>query len=192
MRHFCLVVFILLLGSCQSGMTSNSYESPDYVRKAHAITAQVARKIKEETGLRLIGTGGGMMGHIRMMAMSFAHYGGVTMEEGRELVVYCVQEYLTAINACEEIRDYLIHYPFTSRDIEIAIFIRGPKNEDVPIGELNAVGIIKGILDYNIKQTGLPSMKKIHKETYQEAVKIIQEKDPTMQLIKKHQRSRLK
>jgi len=173
-------------------MTSNSYESPDYVRKAHAITAQVARKIKEEAGLRLIGTGGGMMGHIRMMAMSFAHYGGVTMEEGRELVVYCVQEYLAAINACEEIRDHLIHYPFTPRDIEIRLFIRGPKNEEVPIGEFNVVEIINGRLDYHIEQPGLPSMKRVHRENYQEAVKIIEEQDPTMQLIKKHQRSRLK
>jgi hypothetical protein len=181
-------VYILILGSCQSGLTTSSHQSPDYVKKAHAITAQVARKIQQETGLRLIGTGGGMMDHIRMMAMSFAQYGVVTMEEGRELVIYCVQEYLAAINGCEEIRDNLAHYPFTPRDIEIAIFIRGPKNEDVPIGEFNAVGIINGILDYNIEQSGFPSMKKIHKETYDEAVKIIQEKDPDMRLIKKKQK----
>jgi hypothetical protein len=97
------------LGSCQSGLTTSSYQSADYVKKADVITAQVAKKIQQETGLRPIGTGGGMMDHIRMMALSFAHYGLVNMEEGRELVIYCIQEYLTAINACEEIRDNLIH-----------------------------------------------------------------------------------
>jgi len=186
MRHLCLALSILLLGSCQSSTTSSHYESPDYVRKAHAITSQVARKIKQETGLCLIGTGGGMMDHIRMMAMSFAHYGGVvTMEEGRELAIYCIQEYLSAINNCEEIRDHLIHYPFTPRDVEIRIFIRGPKNEDVPMSELNVIGAIKGRLDYNIEQPRPIIMTEVHRETYEEAVKIIEEKDPTMQLIKK-------
>jgi hypothetical protein len=54
----------------------------------------------------------------------------------------------------------------------------------VPIDELNVVCIINGIIKYKIERPVLPSMKKIHEETYEEALKIIQEKDPTMQLIK--------
>jgi hypothetical protein len=96
-----------------------------------------------------------------------------------------MQEYLSAINGCEEIREELVHYPFTPQDVEITLFIRGPKNEDIPIGELDVIYIVKGIIKYKIEQPGIPSMKEIHRETYGEALKIVEETDPTMQLIKK-------
>lgn len=157
-------------------------------QKVISITAQVGRKIKQETGLHLIGRGGGVIGErrlVRKLNMSFSHHGVINMEEGREFVVYCVQEYLSAINGCEEVKDELVHYPFKPRDIEITLFIRGLKNEDVPIGELDVICIINGIIKYKIEQQGFSNMKITHTETYEEALKIVEEKDPTMQLIKK-------
>jgi hypothetical protein len=178
---------MVLLAACQTS-TFNYQQFSAREQKIDEFTAEASRKIRQETGLRLIGTGGGVIGEkrlVRKLNMSFSHYGVVTMEEGREFVIYCVQEYLSAINGCEEIREELVHYPFAPRDVEINLFIRGPKNENVPIGELNIISALNGILEYDIEQPGIPSMKEIHRETYGEALKIVEEKDPSMQLIKK-------
>jgi len=186
-RWVLFVVAMVLLAVCQTS-TSGRFQVSAREQKIDAVTAQAGRKIQQETRLRLIGTGGGVIGEKKLfhgLAMSFSHYGTITMEEGREFLIYCVQEYLSAINGCEEIREELVHYPFAPRDVQIRIFIRGPKNEDVPIGELNIISAINGVLKYDIEQPGIPSMKEIHRETYREALKIVEEKDPTMQLIKK-------
>jgi hypothetical protein len=183
--HF--VVAMVLLAACQTNKP-NYQQFSAREQKILSITAQVSRKIQEETGLRLIGRGGGVIGEkrlVRKLNMSFSHYGVINMEKGRELVIYCMQEYLSAINGCEEIREELVHYPFTPQDVEITLFIRGPKNEDIPIGELDVIYIVKGIIKYKIEQPGIPSMKEIHRETYGEALKIVEETDPSMQLIKK-------
>jgi len=187
MRWVHFVLAMVLLAACQTS-TSGRFQVSAREQKIDAVTAQAGRKIQQETELRLIGTGGGVIGEKKLfhgLAMSFSHYGGITMEKGREFVIYCVQEYLSAINGCEEIREELVHYPFTPRDVEITLFIRGPKNEDVPIGELNVIYIFNGIIKYKLKQPDISSMKEIHRETYGEALKIVEEKDPTMQLIKK-------
>ena len=187
MRWVHFVLAMVFLAACQTN-TFNYQQFSAREQKINEFTAEAGRKIRQETGFRLIGTGGGVIGEkrlVRKLNMSFSHYGTITMEEGREFVIYCVQEYLSAINGCEEIREELVHYPFTPRDIQITLFIRGPKNEDVPIGELDVIYIVNGIIKYKIEQPDISSMKEIHRETYEEALKIVEEKDPSMQLIKK-------
>jgi hypothetical protein len=110
-----------------------------------------------------------------MMAMSFQQLGEITLEQGRELVVYCVNEYLQAINENEEIRPYLVHYPFTPKDIEIRIFIYQKDRSSVSVGALCVASTMDGIVDFDIKQPGTPSLKQFHKETYEEAIKIVEE-----------------
>ena len=121
MRSFYFLICTLVFSSCHN-MTFVTYKPSPYVKRADDITAKTAQKIKDKTGLRLCGTGGGMMDHIRMMAMCFDRYEEITMEEGRELLIYCVNEYLSAINASEELRPDLIHYPFTPKDVTIILY----------------------------------------------------------------------
>jgi hypothetical protein len=187
MKYIYLFMLILSLSACHN-FVSKRHEPPHYEKLADRITAATAQKIEAETGLSLFGIGGGMMDHVRMMAMSFECFGEITMEQGRELVIYCVNEYLSAINACEELRPHLIHYPFTPKDIRIKIFICKQDHREVPIGSLAVVGMVKGILDYDIKQSGSPSIRQIHEESYEEALKILETGSP-IDKIRKNSRS---
>ena len=45
----------------------------------------------------------------------------LSIEQAREILVDCVQEFLTEINSNEEIRPYLENFPFTSKNIHIAL-----------------------------------------------------------------------
>jgi hypothetical protein len=157
---------------------------PQYEKDVDVVTDQVAKKIYQETGLKLMGTGGGLIDQINRLGISFARYGDLSMEEARELLVYCVEEYLDAINADEKIRPHLCCYPFSPNNIEIAIFIYGEDRRDPPIGFLTVVAEIYGRMTYKIQQPGFPSMKTIHEEPYDEAKKLMEQQDPGMKKIK--------
>lgn len=174
MRNICFLILILLLSGCQNSSNPKNYEIPIHEKIADKITAKTAAKIEHETRLRLMGTGGGMMHHVRMMAMSFAHYGEIDMEQGRELIVYCVNEYLSAINADAEIHPYLIHSPFTPKDIEIRIFIYQSDNKPVSEEQLSVISEIQGMITYKVEQPFPIVLKEIHEETYEEALAVLE------------------
>ncbi len=170
-----LVLIIFLLFSSFSYASFQSSKTENWNAIANDITSKTARIIQQERGLCLIGTGGGagIEGHLRKLNMSFVHNGELSMEEGRELVVYCVQEYLEAINGNEKIRPHLVHYPFTPRDVEIAIFIHRQDGRQAPIGFLSVVAGLYGQISYSINQPGPKTLKKVHQETYEEAVQLV-------------------
>jgi|GEM_PF-675653 hypothetical protein len=173
MKIIFLLILCYLSSSCNKSSTQQ-YEIPNYEKMADKITAQVARRIERETGLRLIGTGGGMMDHVRMMAMSFDQYGEITMEKGRELIIYCIQKYLSAINEDIEIRSYLVHYPFTPKDVEVRIFIYKQDRREVAQGVLSIVNEVGGMVKYKVNEPGTDILKTVHRETYEEAVEILE------------------
>lgn len=183
MKYLFLAILAISLCSFKNWVT-HSYKPSPYIKEAGTVTAQVAKKIEKETALKLIGTGGGMLGQIHSMAMSFVYYGDISMEESRELLVYCIEEYLSAINANEKIRPHLSHYPFTSHGLEITIFIQQQDGRNPPVGFLSIVGEINGKVSYEIRQPGHPSTKKIHQESYEEAKNLISQNDPEKRRIK--------
>lgn len=182
---YVYLIFCILLSAC-SPSSSKMQKTSINENVAHLITVKTAQKIKNETGLHLCGTGGGSSeGLLRKLNMCFDHYGEITMEEGRELLIYCVQEYLSAINASQEIKSSLLHYPFTPKDVEIIIYVRGADKKRVDIGEYNVINANGGRLIYTIRQPDPEGMKRIHQETFEEAVKLVEAQDSKMELIKK-------
>lgn len=184
MRQILLSI-ILLFSACQTSLPLQNYKVSDREKIADKITAEVAKKIETQTGLKLSGVGGGAIEHIRKLNMSFECRGMFSMEQGRELVLYCVKEYLSAINSSEEIRPHLVHYPFTPNDIEITIYIRQTDGREVPLGDLAIVNSVEGMVEYYVKQPGAPSIRIDCKETYEESVSIL-ESEPVINKIRKN------
>ena len=102
--NFGIILFVF---SCICGCSFFGYQSQDYEKIANKITERTAKKLKAQKRLVLIGTGGQMMHDIQMMAMSFNFYQEVDLRTGRELIIYAINEYLSAINSDEEVRPYL-------------------------------------------------------------------------------------
>lgn len=152
---------------------SSSGPSEDYEKLADKITVKTAKKLEQEKGLILIGVGGRMMDDIKLMMMGFNYRKIIDINEARNLLVYCVEEYLTAINGDKKVRSYLHNYPFTSRNVEIKIFIYSPDGSDVPPNELSIVASNEGELVYKIDYPEKHTIKPIHEETYEEALKIV-------------------
>jgi hypothetical protein len=74
MKLFFIFGVVLAMVSLFFGCSFFGHQSPRYVKLAANITEKTAEKLKEKKNLHLIGTGGGMMHDIQMMAMSFHFY----------------------------------------------------------------------------------------------------------------------
>ena len=148
MKNSLLILGITLLSFLLSSCSSPPQQPLDYEQIADQITAETGRQLKKEKGLVLIGTGGGMMYDIQMMAMSFNFYQEVSIEKARKLLVYTAEKYLKNINANKEVRPYLHDNPFTEKNIEIAIFFHKKDGCDVSKDCLSIVSTRKGEVDY--------------------------------------------
>jgi hypothetical protein len=156
---------LLLQSSC------SSYESPRYVKIAHSITNQTAKKLGKEKGLSLCGTGGGMMNDVKFMMMAFSYPKSIDVKEARDLLIYSAEAYLSAINNNAEIRPFLHNYPFTADNIEIVIYFPNVKNSNL----LHIACANKGRVSYKIDDPETQQLKNILVESYETSLQIYRE-----------------
>ncbi len=158
------------------GCSSSGGQMPDYEKIADKITEETAKKLKDQKNLVLIGTGGKMMNDIQAMDMSFNFYQEMDLKASRELIIYVINEYLSAINSSNRVRAYLHEYPFTAKNVEIRIWFFKPDGTDLPLDKIYYVSAIDGILTYYLDLPETYSRKAINKETYEEAQRAISAK----------------
>ncbi len=179
---FCVCA---LLSSCNfidiSKKNQASYvHDEDYERIASRLERKFIQKMKTEKELQCIGIGGKMMNDIQEMGISFQYFHVVDLSEARLLLVHTATEYLNEINNSRELRPYLHNYPFTYKNIAIRIFIRKPDNTDVSLDEISYMSCIDGLLTYDLPyKKGSRVDRTLHKETYEEALKTIEEEEET-------------
>ena len=92
-------------------------------------------KVKTK-GLKLVGFGGAEdkenLGMTRQLSASFKINSELTVPIARKLIVEVTDEFLRMINADEKLRQYLSPYPFTAKNVDVAIFgIHADENKDL-------------------------------------------------------------
>ncbi len=164
-----------LFGVLATMFSCSSFEPPkaNYGKIANAITAKTAKKLENEKGLIPVGTGGQMMNDIQMMMIGFNYYHVVDIDTARHLLVDSVEEYLSDINASEEVRPYLHEYPFTAQNVEIDIYFYSSDRHKVLTGEIMIAAAKRGKLTYYIDVPEKYDLKAIHEETYEDALKAV-------------------
>src|SRR5262245_49222943 len=139
MKYFIILTlgwfFMALFGCFKSHL-------PPYEKLADEITLKTCEKLEVEKGLSLIGIGGRMMDNIKMMGICFELFHPIEVEEGRELLIFSMNEYLHDINNNEKIRSYLHEYPFTDKNIEIQIWIRNTDRSKVSVDQIYYISAI--------------------------------------------------
>ena len=103
-----------------------------------------------------------------MMSMGFNYYKVIDIDEARRLLVYCAEEYLTAINGDEKVRPYLHNYPFTAKNIEIEIVFRNPDGSKVARDKINIAAADEGKMIYYVDVPEKYLLKPILRETYEQ------------------------
>ena len=146
---------------------------PEYEKLADEITDNVAKRLKAQKHLFLIGTGGRMMDDIKMMAMSFQYFQEIDLKQARALLVYVIDEYLSPINSNERIRPFLHEYPFTANHIEIRIWIYQPDGHSLSSDKISYITAIDGVLAYYRYFEETYTLLAVGEETYEEALKAL-------------------
>lgn len=163
-------IFVLLIVAFSFSCNKHNYLPSSKEILADEILKNSAIKLRKEKDLRLIGTGGGMMNEVRMLALSFFYYGEVDVKKGRCLLISAVNELVDEVNADERIRPYLVQYPFKPENIEIRIFLRKLDGSELDSGKLHVLVAINNILEYEIRDPATDRLKTVYEETYEVAL----------------------
>ena len=143
-------------------------------RLADKVLHKAAVALKKEKSLYACGSGGGMMYEIRMLSLSFFYYKPITIEEGRELVIYAAQKLANEINAESRIHPYLSKYPFPPTRTDIRIFVKNLDHTSMQEGDASIVTLIEGIIEYKVNDPTTNRLRTVYQETYEEGVEKLQ------------------
>lgn len=151
MRLALYLVLIFGFLGCSNNHFNKKYEElRGQERIAREIRKKVALQMEREMGLRPIGTGGQMMYEIEKLMLAFRYDKEIGIEEGRELLLACVDTFISAVNEDERIHPYLKNYLFEPKNVEIWIFIQDPRGVNPGSKHLSVVSAIDGIMKYKI------------------------------------------
>ncbi|WP_044882038.1 hypothetical protein [Neochlamydia sp. EPS4] len=172
----CIILMFILSGCVLSLL--DSYEEPEQAKFVGDILNNVSKKLQKKYTMRTIGTGIGMPdGVVTMLALSFEKTGPLTQEEGRAIIVGCVEEMIQTVNKNEKIRPYLENYPFTSNNVEIRLFLKTKEGNKIYEPDYGVISEIDGSVNYKYKSSENPKKySKIEEEKFEEALKMVQNK----------------
>lgn len=165
MRISLVIVSLLFILGC-----NYAYLPSDKELIVNRILKESSVKIEKETGLIPFGSGGQMLGQIKMLNLGFLHHQSISIDEGRKLVLFCAHVMLHQINSNSKVRPFLDKFPFQAKNLEIQIYIQN--RQGYPFGKdaLTVVDLSKGIIKYQTSDRENRRLITIFKETYEEAL----------------------
>jgi hypothetical protein len=168
----CYFIMVLSLLSC-SAISMDSSGLTDLDRASDQVTIGFAKKVVSQ-GLHICGIGGREnKGKIEWFEVAFQYDKMLDVPKARQLIVETTELFLLEINNDENVQKYLPHYPFTPKDIIIAIF---PNCSKIPREEWKAFVMPKnklGEVSYRLDDEVVLPLHEIHKETFEEALEIV-------------------
>ena len=170
MNKFFVILGLLILLGCSSEI---KFEETQKISQKQKIVNQIrfkaAKFIEKEKGLKPCGTGAQMMYEVKMLALAFVYNQPIDIQQGRELLVYATETFLSMINKDERIQPFLFNYPFEPKNVEIRIFLKNPDNSDVEPGKICLIYSKRGEVGFEVEDAKTKFFQTIHIETFQEA-----------------------
>lgn len=171
-NYFFVIFNVLITCSCVNSSTQTSF-----VRERDKKIGKVLKNFQSsmaKKGYYLGGLGEGIDHDTKQqkyLSFTFTIEQLPDIDFARKVELETIQEFLTSINSEEGIQDYLVEYPFTINYISIAFISTNPQE-----GIFIAANFEHEL--YYTKKICLnpytPS-KEIHRETYEEAIHILEE-----------------
>lgn len=166
------LVTIFVLSIILSGCLMHEAE---HVRLAEKISFKYSKLAYENDDLFLDGYGGGMMGDIHRISLSFDSVRQPDISQARKLLVAKVEEFLMMVNSDCNIRPFLHTYPFDEKNVEFDIGFTKAQGGFVDPPYVAHVFIKSGIVYYGVYDCEKKRIKDLHEEPYSEAYKIVNE-----------------
>jgi hypothetical protein len=172
---FFIVAFQIFFSGCSRQLSEENISPPSKI--SGEIRAKAADKLIKKYDLMLVGTSAAMPGGvINNLGLVFHIHKVLTREQAREILVGCVEELISEVNMNKEIRPYLKNYPFTPKNITITLVIYNSNGTDVFDPDIGAASASHGKIWYaTVASKRSYSYKSEYKESFDEAVKLVQE-----------------
>jgi hypothetical protein len=166
-----MTILLLIIAPLMLSFSFFKSKKPrDYEDMANEISAKVAKKLAKKHHMDWIGEGGGMMDSVNMIALSFRIHHPLDRDEARKRIIDCVEELLAAVNANEEIRPFLKNYPFTTENVQVAIFSELADGGKVFDPYITVVSVDESnYITFRTKEPNKVLYKHRHHELYSEA-----------------------
>ena len=117
---------------------------------------------------------------IKSITIDFNRFlGPVSKEEGRQIIVDCVEEYIKAINQKESLRPFLFDYPFSEKDV-VVMMTHWNKDKSM-LSHPDIATICKfysEIVYYTIEPGNIYKYQTETQETYEEAKSLVKKITP--------------
>lgn len=169
-----LIAFVLLVfcSGCGSHATG-------YVKMANQISFDYSKIVRREDNLILSSYGGGFLDAVNFINLSFNISRLSNIIEARQLIVHKVEEYLSMINSCDEIRPYLNNYPFDGKNVNLSIgFFYNDEFANPPY--VAHAFVQSGIVYYSTYDCANKRLEDLYSELYEEALRLVQEHDAAL------------
>lgn len=145
-----------------------------YVVLSDNLTDPFIKSFVELNKVYLVGFGGGMMCDVDNVAMTFSGNHRLDIDAARQLYISGMNDLLNIYNSNCEIRPYLHNFPVTTNLFSFGLVFQESKNRFVSDQYIACVFCVGGIIFYKYYDKKNRKLCDLHKEKYEEAVKIIQ------------------
>ena len=139
------------------------------------------KDMSKQHKLSYFGGGGAFLYNVKNINISFASREMMDLGQARKLLISCSEELLRRINANDRIRPYLEHFPFSEKGIDLSISYFDSKLNHIQSKYIAGVFIINGNICYAVYDQEASTLKTVHKESYQEALKIVRSQNDTQE-----------
>lgn len=174
--NYCYLYLLILLFTISC--TNDPYKGLSTSTKhSYGFISKFASEMNDKYGLSPFGSGGkgGDPGKYLGMYVAFQSNKPILKDEARRLILSISEEFLKKINENEEIRPQLQNFPFTIKNIEVAIFFTNPDGTDAKDPYIGVVGNTEGKIRYKTNDPDKEyGYKTWEEETYEEAVAIVE------------------
>ena len=148
-------------------------EDPIYCHYSHAITDKYCAEMAKNYKLYCYGYGGKFLKRVDQIDLSFNTVQNLNVAQARKLIIKCSEELLKRINADNDIKPYLSHYPFTEKGISLGVSFDQEDQKRVSSKFVAMVFTVDGNIYYSSYNHNKKKFQDVHEETYQEALKIV-------------------
>lgn len=112
------------------------------------------------------------------IGLTFRHLGKITKDEGRKMLIDCVNTLLHEINSDPELQPYLLKKPFLPSDVWITIFPVLSDGTPIFYPDIRVFSSVRGKISYDTKSPDKEyGYFTEEKESFDEALRILEEQD---------------
>ena len=178
MKYFISSLLLIFSLSCCQGRSC-----PPHVKYAYKEISKFRKSAREKYGVVLMGHGGAFRKKINKINLTFYIQKEQSIDEMRDLMVHLANDFLTQINSNDEIRPYLVEYPFRVERLHFGVLIFDSKKKFIvnPANSIEklAVGrLLNGRLNYSIRNEEQENLQLIYQETFEEALEKVYSEQP--------------